>query len=84
MSDRNSIEVEIEVLANAETEIADVMDGYTAEQARQYMEEAKTARILLKRGLEAIHHPQVKKQGLPKRGAMYLANGRRAILSLMG
>lgn len=43
MSDRNSIEVEIEVLANAETEIADVMDGYTAEQARQYMEEAKTA-----------------------------------------
>lgn len=42
MSDAN-IEVELEVVQNAEMEIADPMDDYAAEQARVYKEEAQAA-----------------------------------------
>lgn len=42
MSESN-IEVDLEIRQNVETEIADPMEGYAAEQARKYAEEAEIA-----------------------------------------
>lgn len=41
MSDAANVEVEVEITNNSAVEVAEVMDGYTAEQARQYKEAAQ-------------------------------------------
>lgn len=40
MSESANVEVEVEITNNSSVEVAEVMDGYTADQARQYKEEA--------------------------------------------
>ncbi len=44
MSEINNAEIELEVINNTSVEIADVMDDYTADQARQYKEAAEAAK----------------------------------------
>ncbi len=41
MSNAANVEVEVEITNNSAVEVAEVMDGYTAEQARQYKEAAQ-------------------------------------------